>query len=772
MQGYPDQNTFLVYTNDDILPAVAHVLEESISEAAGMKVQDMLSNISRRLRAVLESNGSEEEDSDIDMMDDTILSGSSEGDIPFEYGDDLDDDLDDELFGHGTRNRDRTNLQFEPDTPLAPLLLQRICRDLRSVLKAGFHVGKIHGFEDGVYESMVSISIRVTKLCLSKEIHEAWGLSSSDFIVLLIKFDRYYTTIEDVLQGQTGHARANFRLRRCSKKKPSYQQALAAFRTETAATAANHANVSQDPELYTFWGSKSIDKLMNEDFMPMLKLRKERGVSWDMAKEIRRAYEMKSFLGFQPSSEGVEVAEYEEESTDKAQLPPILANDHMLSDGEVSLPLVAIQFALRYLVRCTDYCTVCHRRMKGNFEALRPYVCSDPLCLHQYMNIGLGPDVDHEILSQPNVVDLLVSFCYASLFASLAGNSVMREFPTGLNLQVPKILGHYTPAYSIQDPLAHELARERQMSGNATPRIVPVYGGKLIDPLDVTFNLADSTATITSGLDGVIIKEGQWVIISTEIPSSFEMGPDPMTVLHHVRIISKYGASLQLEVMVQHVLPLQNSDASLGFGLIDGQTIRSSVGDIIPGHLVFCDADLDDIQSVYDKAFSMLIILATFPSVADMKQHLIDNQQLFNWNRMPRAAVDLLRWIMASNRSYIVQVDDESPTDADAVPSPEKIYGVDGWIQFRFAQGSLEKENRFNEVLKSIDKPQKTLVAWHGSALGNWHSIIRQGLNYNITLHGRSYGDGIYFARQFQTSLSYTATNDKSVSAVQSTFTL
>ncbi|KAI1656602.1 hypothetical protein F4813DRAFT_397473 [Daldinia decipiens] len=752
VQGYPDQNTFLVYTNDDTLPIVAHVLEESISEAAGMKVQDMLSNISRRLRAVLERDGSEEEDTDIDMTDDAVLSDSSEGDVPFEYG----DDLDDELFGDGTGKKNRPHLQFEPDAPLAPLLLQRIRRDLRSVLKAGFHVGKICGFEDGIYESMISISIRVTKLCLSKETHEAWGLSSSDFIVLLIKFDRYYTTIEDVLQSQAGHARAKFRLRRCSKKKPSYQQAIAAFRTEATAN-----DVSQDPELHTFWVSKSIDEFMNADFAPMLKLRKERGVSWDVAKEIKRMHEMKSFSGLQPSSKGVEAAEHEEESINKAQLPPILANDHMLSDGEVSLPLVAIQFALRYLVRCTDYCTVCHRRMKGNFEALRPYVCNEPLCLHQYMNIGFGPDVDHEVLSQPKVVDLLVSFCYTSLFDSLtAGNPVMREFPTGLNLQVPKILGAYTSARSNQDPLA--LSSKRQLSGNATPRIVPVHGGKLIDPLDVIFNLADSTATIISKLDGVTIKEGQWVIISTEVPASLEMETKPMTVLHHVRIVYKYGVSLQLEIMVQHTLPHYNTSELLGFGLVDGQTIRSHIGDIVPGHLIFCDADLDDIQSVHDKAFSMLIILTTFPSVADMKQYLMDNKQLFKWNRMPRAAVDLLRWIMASNRSYIVQVDDECPTDAGAVPHPEKIYGVDGWIQFRFAQGSLEKENRFNEVLKSINKPQKTLVAWHGSKLGNWHSIIRQGLNYNVTANGRSYGDGIYFARQFDASFGYTGTNTKS----------
>ncbi|KAI0131048.1 hypothetical protein F4814DRAFT_437671 [Daldinia grandis] len=752
VQGYPDQNIFLVYTNNDILPAVAHVLEESISKTAGMKVQDMLNNISRRLRAALESKHSEEEDSNTDMMDDPVSPSSSEEDVPFEYG----DHIDDELFGLETKNKTKTNFQPKPSGPLAPLLLQQIRRDLQSVLEAGFHVGKIYGFDDGKDESMVSISIRLTKLCLSKEIHEAWGLNSSDFIVLLIKFDRHYTTIEDVLQGPAGHAGAKFRLRKCSKKRPSYQQALAAFGIEET---EDYPSLSQGPELCTFWVSKSIDEFMNEDFAPMLKLRKEHDISWDAAKELKRAHEMKSSLGLHPSSKPVVPAENEEEPVNKAQLPPILANDHMLRDGEVSFPLVAMQFALRYLVRCTDYCTVCHRRMEGNFEALRPYICSDPLCLHQYMNIGFGPDIYHEILTQSNVVDLLISFCYAGLFSSfMTGSCSMRDFPTGLNLQVPKILGYYTPLNPNQDPPTHEM----QISGNESPYVVPVYGGKLIDPLNVIFNLADSTAIITSRLDGVTIKEGQWMIISTELPSRPGRANRPVTVLHHVRIISKHADLLQLDVVVQHMLPCDKTDESSGFDPVDGETIRSLVGDIVPGHLVSCDVDLDDIRNVRDKAFSMLITLATFPSVADMKQQLVNNQQLSKWNRMSRAAVDLLKWIIASNRSYIVQVGDESPTDAEAVPPPDKIYGVDGWIQFRFAQGSSEKENRFNEVLKDIRKPHKTLVAWHGSSLGSWHSIIRQGLDYNITVNGRSFGDGIYFAREFETSRGYAGTGRES----------
>jgi ubiquitin-conjugating enzyme E2 Q len=69
---------------------------------------------------------------------------------------------------------------------------------------------------------------------------------------------------------------------------------------------------------------------------------------------------------------------------------------------------------MRYLLRCTEFCLVCHDKIEGGFEALKPYVCSKPLCLYQYMSLGFGPSVEHEIITQPYVVDLLVSFCYTA----------------------------------------------------------------------------------------------------------------------------------------------------------------------------------------------------------------------------------------------------------------------------------------------------------------------------------------------------------------------
>jgi ubiquitin-conjugating enzyme E2 Q len=66
----------------------------------------------------------------------------------------------------------------------------------------------------------------------------------------------------------------------------------------------------------------------------------------------------------------------------------------------------------------------------------------------------------------------------------------------------------------------------------------------------------------------------------------------------------------------------------------------------------------------------------------------------------------ILRWIIASNRSCIVQVDicpgqtDEEVAKAK-IRLDQKCTNVnDNYVQFRFAQGAPDKEQRFLQALK------------------------------------------------------------------------
>ncbi|KAI1388932.1 uncharacterized protein F4822DRAFT_262536 [Hypoxylon trugodes] len=720
VRGYPDFNCFLAYTDNDVPQAVAQVLEESLVETKGMRVEKFLDIISKKIRIALEP----EIEEDIAMVDpdgiesDECPIDDTDDDASIDDGDD--DNIYDDAFSIQTFRIPQAPRvsPLQPAISLSPALLGRVRRDLRSVVDAGFHTGRVYGLEDKKHETVISISIRVNKLGLSKETREAWDLASSGYIVLLIQYVRGYRTFEDVLERSVGSACLKFRLRKCNSKKPPTQQAAETFSGDNVSLGG--------PELLPTWISASIEEFMNNEFIPLLKMRKRYGGSWESANELLRSRIFDPGVDSLPDAApdhvdvGEAIGNNIEEPTNEAKLPTCIANDHFLSDGELSLPLLAAQFALRYLVRCTDYCTACHRKMEGNFEAIKPYVCDRPLCLHQYMNLGFGPSIDSEIINRPQVVDLLISFCYASICCDAYSKRVgMREFPTGLGLQVPKI---------------------RLKKGSTT--YSKIHGGELVDPKNVVFNWDESTAMLPPEDDNINLSEGQWVVIVTQTGAAGTSSPT--IVLHHAHIVSRSGLILLLDVASRHTLPYMSRP------ILDGTTYKRQTPNESSASLVLYNDDLDDLNDQYEQAFSMMLVLAALPSVDDMRSYLMSSGSppLNKWGRMSRGSVDLLRWIVASNRSYIVQVDDTR--------SHERIRGVEGWIQFRFAQGSREKEVLFNEALKGIDKPQKTLVAWHGSALENWHSIIRQGLNYDISLHGRSFGNGIYFARDFDYSRTYT----------------
>lgn len=67
--------------------------------------------------------------------------------------------------------------------------------------------------------------------------------------------------------------------------------------------------------------------------------------------------------------------------------------------------------------------------------------------------------------------------------------------------------------------------------------------------------------------------------------------------------------------------------------------------------------------------------------------------------------------------------------------------------------GAPDAEAKFQAAVKVAQAKNvnairyPSIYAWHGSALRNWHSIIRNGLWFKDIANGRSYGDGVYFAK-------------------------
>jgi len=428
----------MIFTrSSDVSPTATAALEDISGFSHGMRLPDLITLISERLHSVLATGQRNDpvlidDASDVEMLDGT---DDAEDDAAEESEDEVDEyggfSSDEERDGH--KGFALATYRISPEAAIK--LNRRIRHDLRAAKFAGFSIGILNGLRADSVSSLVSLSIRVAKFGLSEEAIQAWDLEPQQYIVLLIRYSNGYKTFENVINEPAKSADVDFRVGVCNKYKPTIVEALAAF---TDVTREGHkagqptgGNAAQDGVDITSSGftnlfiSSSLNDFINTQFVSLLKIRYSVGVGWDGAK--RYFGDKQGRVG--DASADLPAEYYQEENPSHASLPDVVTADHLtdMQVNEISFPLIVAQFALRYLTRCTEFCLVCHDRINEEFGALKPYVCSKPLCLYQYMSLGFGPSVEHEILTQPYVVDLLVSFCYAAAMVSSRMVTRLRE---------------------------------------------------------------------------------------------------------------------------------------------------------------------------------------------------------------------------------------------------------------------------------------------------------------------------------------------------------
>ncbi|KAH7100349.1 hypothetical protein BKA62DRAFT_706762 [Auriculariales sp. MPI-PUGE-AT-0066] len=169
--------------------------------------------------------------------------------------------------------------------------------------------------------------------------------------------------------------------------------------------------------------------------------------------------------------------------------------------------------------------------------------------------------------------------------------------------------------------------------------------------------------------------------------------------------------------------------------------------------------DFDALPTDYQRA-SIVQMLDQLPAVAEMKKYLDKARgkgkvRLTKMDdKVPAAAWSLLRWCVASCTAYLEEIVDED----------DMVHGIDKtWRQMRFSVGAPDAEAKFNTNVVNA-RSQDTnaakfpsLYAFHGSPLRNWHSIIREGLQVRPPIHGRAYGNGVYFAKDGSVSMGHYA---------------
>ena len=312
---------------------------------------------------------------------------------------------------------------------------RRIRQDLRAVKEAGFRLSLPGKLLNGSQEAFLSVSCRISKLGISDEALQAWHMDSNHYFLLLIRYSPGYRSLERLTSDEAFvSGSVEMRVGTSQTYKVNISQAVDAFNQIKGKTSGEESLEIRHPNTSTgllpLFIGRPLNELLNERLIAILKYRLSYGFSWGGAETYYNDHQGKNTSDLDISQDKYLT---DDDTRLTTTIPPLVTADHLAQPKKLfSFPLLAMQFALRHLVRCTEFCLVCHCRVEEDFEALKPYVCSKPLCLYQYMALGFGPSIEHEILSQPHVVDLLVSFCYSS-----AHDRKLSSLPVGMGLAVP-----------------------------------------------------------------------------------------------------------------------------------------------------------------------------------------------------------------------------------------------------------------------------------------------------------------------------------------------
>jgi ubiquitin-conjugating enzyme E2 Q len=226
---------------------------------------------------------------------------------------------------------------------------------------------------------VLSLSIRIVRLGLSEEALQAWDLEPQHYIVLLIRYMNGYKSFESIISESAKSLDISFRVGVSKQYKPTLVEALAAFTDITkdgGSSKSNSANGNGDSQAKSSAGfsnmfiSSSLNDFINGQFISLLKIRNSLALPYDGAK---RWFNDKQGRFDQ---EAANIPEYYYQDTTKDNtLPNVVTADHLTDQQSLhlSFPLLAAQFCMRYLTRCTEFCLVCHDKMEENFEALKPY---------------------------------------------------------------------------------------------------------------------------------------------------------------------------------------------------------------------------------------------------------------------------------------------------------------------------------------------------------------------------------------------------------------
>ena len=715
---YPSSHQYFIYTNsENVPPQVTEALSDG-DDYTGLKVSQVLSKIAKTLDKATAGSRENPVCLDDDVMDIDSPPAAESSEEEFEADDegaDSDDMLNNEYAFQGVQRQvtGASHSAIRRDTSATQMqeYKNRIRSDLRTAKKAGFHVGYLGNILDGGPAYLV-LSIRISKLGIAEDALQAWQLEAQLYVMLLIHYPYGYKSLEDLTPSRGRSPDVRMRVGVCQRQKISISEAIEALsqhdtkdrrKSESRVTQADEKEM-QNPNVKSMspttgfsplFISGPLDELLNERLLALLVYRTAMALPWGGAEEYYNDHQGRNHSGKDDMDN-----KYWQEKESKlvSHLPSVVTSDHFRDlTKNLSFPLLAMQYFLRHLVRCTEFCLVCHCRIGTDWEALMPYVCDKGLCLYQYMALGFGPRLEHAIMTQPYVVDLLVSFCYASVLGL-----ALKDFPIGMDLLVPY------PA----------LIPGSSMRPQNMPYGYPFNSGFGKTTVSTTEPRQFTSCTHKASFDPIRkellfakdmverpLRVGDWICL---LPVGKPEEKQYRRVLETWYPIVRLGPAVFVKRVVNPEpdanIDQLGMDVKLHRAPAPGITTMTAVPTPVatpplvsgPSTAIYIEVEFVKFDQYFDelgdveKQNAIRMLLETLPSVAEMRTYLQNmgekHMSLQAWTeRIIPAARGVLRWIIASNRSCILQIDN---FDGRKRSSEERVSGMHSYMQFRFAQVS------------------------------------------------------------------------------------
>lgn len=283
LSDYPDAHEVFTYASGDHIPAFMTEAIESLS-LGGRRLHEAIGTISAALlKASITYVTGEVEMIDVDDAEeqeeydsDNFSAGgwSSDG------------------SNTGARKTNSTSAEQQAEA------LKQLQKDLQDTRAAGFRVGVLGSYKT-VNNFYVSVSIRISKLGISEEALNAWKLDRKKYFIVVLHYTNGYRPLEELIGSADGayYARRGleFRVGTHQNYKPTLQQAIAAFTNvqkedptgETVIGTADGletmASEEKTAEFEALFMSESLQELLNEWLLPVVKYRMNWGFSWDGA---------------------------------------------------------------------------------------------------------------------------------------------------------------------------------------------------------------------------------------------------------------------------------------------------------------------------------------------------------------------------------------------------------------------------------------------------------------------------------------------------------